>query len=121
MAATVGLKAFLLTEGVVEVAQERLRVGHDEDLARRIALLEAARAALTHLLELDSLPDRLVVVSMESFVFPDGALVEGVLLFGRLPTLPVRARHVDLLPNVVARLLQEGLRCAGDSGLLAFS
>ena len=94
-------------------------VRHPEDFARRVSLLGAARPGDAHLLKLERGPRSLLARELVHLSeVTHGALVEGAALIGRHPALPVRAGHVNLLADLLERLLEERERVQRDGLLL---
>ena len=100
-------------------SEEGRAVRHPQDFARRISLLGAARPGDAHLLKLERGPRSLLARELVHLSeVTHGALVEGAALIGRHPALPVRAGHVNLLADLLERLLEERERVQRDGLLL---
>ena len=94
-------------------------VRHPEDFARRVSLLGAARPGDAHLLKLERGPRSLLARELVHLSeVTHGALVEGAALVSRQLAFPVGAWHVNLLADLLERLLQERERVLRDAGLL---
>jgi len=95
-------------KGIIVEAEEGHRVINPVHCARKVTLLVASRAVDTHLLHFESLPGRGIGCELVGQrEVDDCALVDLVALLRQHVALPEGARHIDLLTEVVHRLLEQ--------------
>jgi hypothetical protein len=103
-----GRAAINCWKGIILEAEEGQLVLNPVHCARKVTLLVTARSVDAHFVHFESHPGRGIgseLVGQQEV--DDRALVERVALFCQHAALPERARHIDLLTEVVHRRLEQ--------------